>query len=95
MKKKVKLLAVLTVVGASVWGMYKTYVQKVDTSNLLLTNIEVFAGGGESDDGRIDNAMEHTFQCGAPINGSACTTTVISCPGGGIGCTPRKCPYHG
>lgn len=39
MKKKVKLLAVLTVVGASVWGMYKTYVQKVDTSNLLLTNI--------------------------------------------------------
>ena len=94
MKRNVKVLTVLVVVGVSVFGMYKTYVKKVDTSSLLIERIEALADG-EGDDGRIDNAMESRFQCGTPMNGSPCTTTVITCPGGGTGCTPRKCPYHG
>ena len=68
--------------------------KKVDTSSLLLERIEALADG-KGDDGRIDYAMESRFQCGTPMNGSPCTTTVITCQGGGTGCTPRKCPYHG
>ena len=74
--------------------MYKNYTENAETSHLVLVDIDSLADN-ETNNDRIDDAMEHTFQCGTPINGSPCTTTVISCPGGGTGCTPRKCPYHG
>lgn len=91
---KRNVLIVLAILGLSVFGMYKMHVKQTNISDILLEDIEVMADG-ESNNGRINNAMESRFQCGAPINGSACTTNVISCPGGGVGCTPRKCPYHG
>ena len=92
-KKFILSLVMVTAVVAAGYVGYGSYGQQSEKDALLLENVEALAKDPEGN--TVRNGMESHFKCGVPYQGSACTTEVITCPGGGTGCTPRNCPLHG
>lgn len=64
-------------------------------NSLLLQNVEFLDNPETSTGHEKDQPLK--FRCGAPLNGGhdICKFMVISCQGGGSGCTPRPCSVHG
>ena len=95
MKKMFLVPLAFAAVVAAGYVSYGAYSPQSEEDALLLENVEALTKGDVTGNTH-PKSMESHFKCGVPMGGgSSCTTEVISCPGGGTGCTPRKCPIHG
>lgn len=67
-----------------------------DMSDIALANVEALA---QSEETYYENRYPLTVICGAFISegiiwDTTCTKTVITCQGGGYGCSPLPCLAH-
>ncbi|MBO4783712.1 MAG: hypothetical protein J5521_03065 [Lachnospiraceae bacterium] len=93
----IAVIAIATFVGTITFES-NTY----KNNGLLIQNVEALTEGDadQGDQGSsiytCPNAYSYARVCGYRISyNRICHETVIDCLGGGYGCNPRRCPYHG
>lgn len=96
MKNKVKLFLVATFVMVAGHNVY-TSQQEINISALSMANVEALAN--EESKFEYPDGYPYSSTCNVAIGSSIwgtkrCKVEVITCQGGGTGCTPKDCPSH-
>ena len=94
-----KILKPITIAAFTFIAGYNVYLANVDNYTLtdaMLANVEALA---QDEDNYYDKRYPLTMKCGVMIDDgwlcdTTCEVTIITCQGGGSGCTPSPCPVH-
>ncbi len=91
MKKKIITIAAIGSFVLLTAAYTFFFTEKNQINSLMLENIEALADSEGSDHSKD---QPFVITCNTPYLNGACTSTVITCQGGGSGCTPRPCSIH-
>ena len=80
------------------YNVYQANVKTEELSDIMMANVEALAQN-ESGSKDYPDRYPLTMKCGVMIDDgwlwdTTCQVTIITCQGGGSGCTSAPCPVH-